>query len=206
VSEYLELSFDVFDETGQRASVRQSLTVGELILEIVSEFEDLDRRRPHLYGLYPEGGQRPLEPGKTLTEQGVQPGDRLVFGWARDPLRQLRRPLTPGPRYALQEVTSQVLFGLEWQPAIIGRPDADAAHNELLAANLKWLPGSRRVSRRHARITERGGVYYLEALAERNPTTLNGQQLSLGRSYALRNGDTIGLGLSNIQLLFVRQD
>jgi hypothetical protein len=205
VSEYLELSFDVFDETEQRASVRRSLTVAQLIKEIVNEFEDLDGRMPDLYGLYPEGGQRPLEQNKTLTEQGVQPGDRLVFTWARDPLRQLRRPLTHGPQFALQDVSSQVIFGLEWQPAIIGRPDADAAHNELLAVNLKWLPGNLRVSRRHARITEQNGVYYLEGLAEKNPTLLNGQRLSLGRKYHLREGDTIGLGASNIQLAFIRQ-
>jgi hypothetical protein len=206
VSEYLELSFDVFDETEQNASVRPSLTVAELILEILNEFEDLDGRRPDLYGLYPEGAQRPLERGKTLTEQGVHSGDRLVFGWARDSLRQLRRPLTHGPQFALQEVTSQVLFGLEWQPAIVGRPDADSAHNELLAVNVRWLPGSRRVSRRHAQITEQDGVYYLEGLAENNPTLLNGQQLSLGRKYQLREGDTIGLGTSNIQLVFVQQN
>jgi pSer/pThr/pTyr-binding forkhead associated (FHA) protein len=205
VSEYLELSFDVFDETEQRASVRPTLTVAELILEILNEFEDLDGRRPDLYGLYPEGSQRPLERGKTLTEQGVQPGDRLAFSWARDPLRQLRRPLTQGAQFALQDAASQVLFGLEWQPAIIGRPDADPAHNELLAVNVKWLSGSRRVSRRHARITEQGGVYYLEGLAENNPTLLNGHQLSPGRKYQLRKGDTIGLGISNIQLVFVQQ-
>jgi hypothetical protein len=206
VSEYLELTFDVFDETEQRASVRRGLTVAQLIQAIINEFEDLDGRAANLYGLYPEGGQRPLEASKTLTEQGVQPGDRLVFSWARDPLRQLRRPLTHGPQFALQEVSSQVLFALEWQPAIIGRPDADAAHNELLAINLKWLPGALRVSRRHARITEQNGTYYLEGLAERNPTLLNGQRLSLGRKYPLRVGDTIGLGTSNIQLVFLQQD
>jgi pSer/pThr/pTyr-binding forkhead associated (FHA) protein len=74
-----------------------------------------------------------------------------------------------------------------------------------LAVNVKWLPGNLRVSRRHARITEQGGIYYLEALAENNPTLLNGQRLSLGRNYPLRVGDTIGLGISNIQLVFVQQ-
>jgi pSer/pThr/pTyr-binding forkhead associated (FHA) protein len=103
-------------------------------------------------------------------------------------------------------LTSQVLFDLEWQPALIGRPDADAVHNELLAVNVKWLPGHLRVSRRHARITEQGSVYYLEALAENNPTVLNGQRLSLGHKYQLHVGDTIGLGISNIQLVFVQRD
>ena len=46
----------------------------------------------------------------------------------------------------------------------------------------------------------------MEALAEKNPTLLNGQRLSLGRTYQLRVGDLIGLGMSAIQLAFVRRD
>jgi hypothetical protein len=202
MSDYIELTIDVFDETDQRAAVRKTLTVAGLIEEVLSEFQELDDEAPEFYGLYLEGRQRPLERGKTLLDQGVEPGDRLDFNWARDLFRQLRRPLTEGTRFALQEGTTQVLFPMEWQPAIIGRPDADVAHNELLAANLEWLSGSHRVSRRHAQITEQGGAYYLEALAERNPTFLNGQRLSLGRSYEIRVGDTIGLGYSNITLAF----
>lgn len=203
MSDYLELTVDVFDETNQRVAVRKTLTVAGLIEEVLSEFQELDGEAPELYGLYLEGQQRPLEGTKTLLDQGVQPGDRLDFTWIRDTFRQLRRPLATGARFALQEATTQVLFPVEWQPAIIGRTDADPAHNELLAANLEWLAGSRRVSRRHAQITERDGAYYLEALVERNPTFLNGQRLSFGRSYELRASDTIGLGYSNITLAFV---
>lgn len=203
MAEYFDVVFDVFDEMNQRASVRRELTVAQLVDAVLSEFEELDVREPQRYGLYLEAGQRPLERHKTLPDQGVQPGDRLIFGWARDPLRQLRRTLSGRRQVALLEATTQVLFPIEWQPAIIGRPDVDPAHNELLAVDLQWLAGSRQVSRRHARITERAGDYDLEPLAERNPTLLNGRRLSMGRSVPLKAGDVIGLGSSGIRLEFV---
>lgn len=205
MAEYFDVVFDVFDETNQRASVRRDLTVAQLIDAVLLEFEELDTREPQHYGLYLDEGRRPLERHKPLPDQGVQPGDRLIFGWARDPLRQLRCPLSGARRFGLLEAATQVLFPIEWQPAVIGRPDADPGHNELLAADLQWLPGNRQVSRRHARITEQAGRYYLEPLAERNPTLLNGRRLSLGRQVPLKTGDVIGLGSSGIQLEFVSE-
>jgi pSer/pThr/pTyr-binding forkhead associated (FHA) protein len=200
MAEYFDVVFDIFDETGQRASVRTDLTVGHIIEAVLLEFEGLDGQAPARYALYKGTDPRPLERHKTLPDQGVQPGDRLTFGWTRDPLRQLRRPLAARGRLSLLEASTQVAFPIEWQPAIIGRPDADAAHNELLAADLQWLEGSRQVSRRHARITEREGQYYIEPLADRNPTLLNGRRLSFGRPEPLRAGDIIGLGGSGIRL------
>ncbi len=205
MSDYLQVVVDVFDETDQRASVQRSLTVAKLIQAILREFEELDGRSPEHYGVYLEGGGRPLDRSKTLADQGVQPGDRLLFSWARDPFRQLRQPVTEGVTFALQETTTQVLFPIEWQPALVGRPDRDPAHNELLAVNLEYLAGSQRVSRRHAQITEYEGAWYLEALAHRNPTLLNGRRLSLGREYPLRSGDAIDLGSSGITLTAVGQ-
>jgi len=205
MSDYLQVVVDVFDETDQRASVQRALTVAKLIQAILREFEELDGRSPEHYSVYLEGSGRPLERSKTLADQGVQPGDRLLFSWARDPFRQLRRPVTEGVTFALQETATQVLFPIEWQPALIGRPDRDPAHNELLAVNLEYLAGSQRVSRRHAQITEYEGAWYLEALAATNPTLLNGRRLSLGREYPLRSGDAIDLGSSGITLTAVGQ-
>lgn len=205
MSDYLQVVVDVFDEMDQRASVQRCLTVAKFVEVILSEFEELDGRSPEHYGLYLEGGGRPLERSKTLADQGVQPGDRLLFSWARAPFRQLRRPVTAGVTFALQETTTQVLFPIEWQPALIGRPDRDPAHNELLAVNLEYLAGNQRVSRRHAQITEYAGAWYLEALAPRNPTLLNGRRLSVGREAPLRPGDAIGLGSSGITLTAVGQ-
>lgn len=205
MDDYLELVLDVFDETEQRASVRQTLTVGQLIDEITREFADLDRENPTAYGLYLLGSNQPLDRNQTLFEQGVQSGDRLVLGWARNALGAPRRPVSVAGAAVLQESATQVIFPIEWQPAIIGRPDADHAHNELLTANVEGLPDGRRVSRRHAQITEKAGVYTIESLTSQNPTFLNGERLETGRTYTLQPGDKIELGYSKIALRFMVQ-
>jgi pSer/pThr/pTyr-binding forkhead associated (FHA) protein len=103
----------------------------------------------------------------------------------------------------LRERSGRARFPVQWQPAVIGRPDADHVHNELLAANLEWLPEGLRVSRRHAQITEEAGIFYLENLAGRdNPTYLNGRSLAGGRRVALQHGDAIRLGQHGVELRF----
>jgi pSer/pThr/pTyr-binding forkhead associated (FHA) protein len=203
MSDYLEVVIDVFDETDQRASVRTTLTVGQLLAEVTREFADLDFGDQIAYCLTMQGSSRPLDRDLTLSQQGVQSGDRLVLGWARNALKAPRRPVSVAA--VLQESTTQVTFPIEWQPAIIGRPDADQTHNQLLAANLEWLPNGRRVSRRHAQITEGAGVYYIESLTPKNATLLNGERLETGRTYTLQPGDTIELGYSKITLRFMVQ-
>jgi hypothetical protein len=50
------------------------------------------------------------------------------------------------------------------------------------------------VSRSHARIIWRDGIYQLEDLASTNGTWLNYQRLAFGKSYELHNGDILLLG------------
>ena len=202
MSDYLELTFDIFDDVSQRASVLNTLTIAELIAEIVTEFEELDTAGYQVYDLYMEGDNRRLESARTLLDLGLQPGDRLQLAWARDPFRVQRQPVSDSGGALLREAATNVEFLIKWQPAVIGRPDSNRAHNSMLAANLEWLPKSHRVSRTHAQITERGGSYYLEAMAENNPTYLNDETINPGRRYKLASGDTILLGRSGIQLDF----
>ena len=84
-----------------------------------------------------------------------------------------------------------------------GRPDADPVHSGLLAVNLVWHPNSRRISRRHAQITEDDGTYYIESLAANNPTYLNQEQLTTGERYPLKHNDLIYLRSSKVQLEFI---
>lgn len=200
MSDYLELKFDIFDETDQKASVLKSLTASDLIEEITGEFKELDPDTSGGYALYLEGTERPLDGSRALEEQGIQSGDKLIFTWARDPNRSGRKALSKKTSYSLLEETSQVIFPIEWQPALIGRPDVDNDHNELLAVNLQWLPEGRRVSHRHAQITEMKGGLYLERLAGNNPTYLNGKELDVGTRHKLKVKDTIRLGHSDIRL------
>jgi pSer/pThr/pTyr-binding forkhead associated (FHA) protein len=203
MEEYLELTFDIFDEAGQRASVRSSIIVAELISEIVSEFEGLESDGQTTYALSIAGSASSLDPQRTLLEQGVQPGDRIIFGWAQKAQGSPRRPISQPGSAALQEMSSGKFFPISWQPACIGRPDSDLAHNELLAVNLEWLPGGARVSRSHAQVHEQSGFFFLEGLSSQNPTLLNGNPLPLGQAVRLDHDDRIDLGLSGISLRFV---
>ncbi|MFM8320169.1 MAG: FHA domain-containing protein [Chloroflexota bacterium] len=203
MDDYLELTLDVFDERGQRAAVRGTLTAGQMIEEIVREFEGLQPGEAGAYALSLAGAAGALDPRRGLIEQGVQTGDRLVFGWAQKAPTAVRRPFAQPGRAALRELASGKVFVLAWQPARIGRPDSDAQHNELLAVNLDGLPNAGRVSRSHAQVTERDGVYFVEALSGQNPTRLNGSPLAQGQPARLAHGDRIELGLSGISLVFL---
>jgi hypothetical protein len=200
--EYVEVTVDVFDERGQRAAVLGSATAAGLIDEILREFSDLQAAGPERYSLFLADTRRSLAPGKTLAEQGVQSGDRLVFGWADAAGETARRPVSRPGWAGLRDEASGRKYPITWQPARIGRPDADATHNAQLLVDVQWLPDGGRVSRRHAEVTERGGVYYLEALAAQNPTLLNGQRVSPSQPVPINPGDRIGLGGSAIVLRF----
>ena len=206
MSDYIRLNFDVFDETGQEASVLNTLTVAELIDEITREFEDLDRETPESYALYAKAGEAQLERSQPLVMQGIRPGDHLLFGWARGRAQWRRQPIESNYQAFLREEGRGEHFPIAWQPAIIGRPDAvDPAQAELLAVNLEDLPDSRRISRRHAQITGQDGDYYLESLASNNPTFLNGEPLAVAQKRRLRTGDTIELGRVRVPLTFILQ-
>lgn len=201
----LTISSELFDETEQEASVRKNVTVRNLIDEIRREFSLLEGN----YTLSLKG-RSPLDPDKTLEQLGIQTGVELTFDRERRRLSQ--QIVARGGQYfqaiggkrqaALRDDVSGQVFVLEWQPALIGRPDAgNAASAEALAVNLGGLPEARTVSRQHARITEYGGQFFLEGIAERNPTFLNEQQLLPGEKRALTSGDKIRVGGVTLTLI-----
>lgn len=204
MNDYLMLEFDVVGETEtRRAKVRPGLVVSDLILEIGRKFQISD---PQNYELYRLGISTPLQRGQPLIKQGVQDGARLVLS---NPALQHRRPISSQHKALLQLQDNKLLIELQWQPAVIGRPDAaDAIHTALLAVNLEWLPNSRRISRRHAQITEEAGLYYLEALAPNNPTFLNREKspLEINQRRPLKHNDRIQLRNSGVILTFIMQD
>jgi hypothetical protein len=199
VDDYLELSFDVFDQTGQRAKVRRTLTVDDMVKEILREFDDLDISSPEKYALYMKGGQAPLPRASTLVQLDIRTGDELDFRY----LSHSGRDLLPenAQAYLLEDGTRQT-YEICWQPALIGRSDTDPAHNELLAVNLDGYQYGKRVSRRHAQITWKKGQFYLESLAANNPTYLNSSDRPLTDKQPLHTGDRIRLGSSQITLIF----
>src|SRR5512140_364182 len=124
MDDYLEVAFDIVDEAGQRAAVRPTLTAAELIDEILQEFEGLDRSTPAAYALSIGEGGVMLDPQRSLVDQGVHPGDRLVFGWSKMASSSPRQALSQPGRAVLQELGGGKIFPLNWQPARIGRTDS----------------------------------------------------------------------------------
>lgn len=197
---YLVLTFDIVGEADpQRAKVRPDMFVNDLIKEIQREF---DIKEGDEYLLYRTGEAQPLDPKRTLREQVVQDGDQLKF--TRPTLLQ-RKPINAQQKAHLRfEEKTTVTYDIQWQPALIGRPNSNATHTSLLAVNLEWLgKRSKRVSRRHAQIVERDGTYFIESLAPNNPTFVNKRVLVPGELRSLAHEDMIWLQASGVQLQFL---
>jgi pSer/pThr/pTyr-binding forkhead associated (FHA) protein len=135
-----------------------------------------------------------------MEQLNIQDHDELVFKHAMPSERQSNA--AGAKQYYLLEVLTGTRHEIRWQPAIIGRPDNNPSHNELLAINLQNSPGGMSISRRHAQVTFEGEQYFLEPLAATNPTFLNDSPLPAESRAPLKPGDHIFLGSSRIELVF----
>lgn len=182
----------------KKVNLRNNLIVANLIAEIQDHFS-LDGN----LALQPESADKPLDSESRLNQAGIEDGDVLVCRQVqrdtgtRDAIaRGVREPLPEGyKRVFLEEERTRTEYELEWQPAIIGRWDhRDPSKNRLLVADLEGLEELPTVSRHHACITVEDGKFFLEQLAARNPTYLEGTKLEQNQKYPLEPGDKIQLG------------
>ena len=202
MDEYIDVKIDVFEHAGQRARLRKSLTILNLIEEVLREFDDIVADSPEKYALYLKGFDRPLAPNQTLTQLDIQPQDELVFDYFRQTVRQM---LEPKDYATVHEETTGKEFDIQWQPAVIGRPSNDMDHNITLAVNVQLLPNGSTVSRSHAQITFSEGRYSIEPLTEYNPVYLNGREINVNKKHELKDGDKIMLGNRQLTLVFRTQ-
>ncbi len=194
----LTVESELFDDVSQEASIRKNVTMRNLMIEIQREFSLPEGN----YLLQIKGEKRALDLDKTLEQLNIQTGAEIVF--ARD-RRNAARVMALGgsthtmivsskQAYLVEDETGKV-FEIEWQPAIIGRPDANnPVSGQTLAVNLGGFEEARTVSRQHATITERNGVYFIESMAERNPAMLNGDTIQVGERRSLHVDDKILIG------------
>ena len=200
----LTLTSEMFDEPNQEASIRENLPIRTLIAETRKEFDLPDGN----YTLKVKSTGKMLDPEKTLEQSGVQTGAVLILNRERraPPPRDMsmvedfsRRFITGSNRAFLVEEESGKVFEMQWQPGVIGRPDANnPASADQLAVNLGLFEGSKTVSRHHARITEQGGQYFLESMADHNPTYLNEGLVRAGERRLLQPDDKIRVGKFNL--------
>lgn len=176
MDDYLDVEIDVFEFSAQHVRLRKEITIATLIQEIFKQFDDIVADAPEKYAIYLKGFDRPLNSSSTLKQLDIQPHDELVFNYVQQPIRQM---LGQGDYAILREETTGKSYDIQWQPAVIGRPDSDAGHNIILAVNMLLLPNGMTVSRKHAQITFFGGRYFVEPLAEHNPVFLNDKEIPL---------------------------
>jgi serine/threonine-protein kinase len=83
----------------------------------------------------------------------------------------------------------------------IGRLDSQFSPPEVDLTN---LDNTRRVSRRHARILQEGGHFFVEDLKALNPTRLNGVPLPPFEKHELHDGDTLHVGDLDLRFSLVQ--
>lgn len=199
MDEYIDIKIDVFEHTSQRAQVRKNLTVSMLIEEILKEFDDVSADSPGKYALYLKGSNRALSRTLTLTQLDIQPQDELVFNYGQ---RSSHQMLMTSNYAMLRDTTTGRIYQIQWQPALIGRPTNEADHNINLAVNLQTHPKGQTISRKHASITCAQGRYFIEPLADKNPTAVNGHPVPFRSIKEIRSGDIITVGRDGLQLVF----
>lgn len=206
----LDLTIDVLELPAQHAAALWTLSPQELIAATLQEFRELEQ-----LGIDP--GDYQLLDAQSGAPLDEKPLDDLFAKDAKDIHLKLVEKLSatprgaqpaPDPVYLREQATGRV-YRIGWLPAIIGRPDRNLADNQLLAVNLEVLPTGLRVSRRHVRLSEQGGQYFIQRLSG-NPTMVRrviGESINLleGSRIPIDHGDLIVLERSQITLKFLIQ-
>lgn len=199
MDDYLDVKMDIFEHTGQRARIMRSLTIAGLIEEIFKEFDDIPSDIPTKYAIYLKGNPKPLRSNATVVELDLQPQDELTFEYRH---QNIREPLLPQDyAYLTDDITGRK-YEIQWQPALIGRPTAEADHNLMLAVNVELLPKGMTISRKHAQITFTEDKYYIESMAENNPVYVNRNEMPLGAMWEIKSGDRLTFGRYDVTLNF----
>lgn len=202
----LTLYVDIFDEKTQSAKVLPELTPLRFIVNILQEFRELEYLGddPTAYQLLHADTREPLLENQPLGEQ-VADGTRVILVEQRGPLPPGTHPLNP-PIY-LREVRTGTSYRIQWQPAIIGRMTENASRNDQVAVDLRAYPTGMRVSRRHVKLWEEEGKYFIEVM-QNNPVTLRRDghdiaTLTEQSRHSIHPNDIIRLDRSDISLKLV---
>jgi hypothetical protein len=201
----LELFIDVLDERNQRALVLPTLTVAELVGEILQEFRSLGYLSPVTgdYQLLKASDRSLLNPGDPVGKLVAQ-RERLLLVEPERPLPE--KAQRPTRHLYLRDEDAGNVHKIHWLPAIIGRSDESQQQNKLMVVDLTGHERALRVSRRQAQITEENGQYFIQSMSQ-NVTTIKDEQgapVTLGSNkHPLKPGQIIYLENSQITLKFL---
>ncbi len=106
-------------------------------------------------------------------------------------------PVQPAVLRIVEPVRAAWEMPVARSPMLLGR--ASEAESYRPDFDMTFYDDGGYVSRRHARITQGQGGYFVTDLGSSNGTTVNGRPLIARHAHALRNGDRIKVGLVVIQ-------
>lgn len=203
----VELTIDVFELTRQRALVLSDLRPSQLVKAILQEFHTLEYlgdNADDYYLVKAESGES-LDAESTLDQQQIKKGDRLAL--VEREMSQPAGTYRPSLPIYLREPHEAKTYTIQWLPAVIGRHSENQPHDELVAVDLRAYTSGLRVSRRHVRLTEDEGGFFIENLSS-NPVSLLSTQRPgpiavTATRRRLAPGDVIRLDRSDIELKFI---
>jgi hypothetical protein len=106
--------------------------------------------------------------------------------------------LPAGSLGALVLGEGQQVFPIRGENSLIGRYDPVTGMRPEI--DLTAYDTNRSVSRRHAKVTARGGALFVsEEVGALNGTFLNGKRLIPGKAEAIRSGDILALGMVTLR-------
>jgi len=206
--DYLEVNIDVFEQKNQRAQVVPELSPAELVNAILEEFgDDLDYLGSDAaqYQLRKADAPGGLDNSLSVGEQ-LSPGDRLVLEELEPTVPNGTEPASV-PIY-LQDVAGHRSFRIGFLPAYVGRQDTNLAGNDLVAVDLSTASGGSNVSRRHLKLWEESGEFWVQA-ASNNPAAVvrtDRTEVAVAQppqKTPLRSLDVIRLDRSGLTLKFI---
>lgn len=195
----LTIASDEFDDKPQHSvELLDDVPVKSIVNEIQKEFG-----LKGSFAIWHRRSKQELDTNRTLSEMGIQTGAELEFGRKAKRIPAGAVEINGPKRGYFTVEGSTVTFAVAWMPALIGR-STDSASASLLAVDLTALDKSKGTSRQHASVSESGGAFTIQRLAENNPVMVNGTQIGYLSPVPLRDGGVVKLG--SLSLTFHVED
>ncbi len=190
----LTIASDEFDDKPQHTvDVLDDVPVKSIVNEIQKEFA-----LKGSFALWLKRSKQELDSNRTLSELNIKTGAELEFGRKAKRIPAGASEIN-GPKRGYFTVDGATeTFPVVWQPALIGR-STDTASASLLAVDLNALDKTKSTSRQHASVSENGGSFTIQRIAENNTASVDGTSIGYLSPVPLRHGSEVRLGALSLK-------
>jgi CRP/FNR family cyclic AMP-dependent transcriptional regulator len=189
--ELIEVNSTVFDRM-----IRGNIEIAVRMLRKLSgRIQEGNRRMEKLLR---DGAERPAAASPDSAPAAAPPEKATPLPIAVESPAAAGISIPAGSLGALVLGEGQQVFPIRGENSLIGRYDPVTGMRPEI--DLTAYDTNRSVSRRHAKVTARGGVLFVsEEVGALNGTFLNGKRLIPGKAEAIRSGDVLALGMVTLR-------